>query len=109
MAKDPVCGMFVEEKPDAIRRTSEGREYFFCTTQCLNEFAAPEEELKKLKRQAAVSVGLIIPITILTYVMLFPKEINSFILLALATPVQFWRSEERRVGKECRFQCCGDD
>src|SRR5881296_251865 len=90
MAKDPVCGMFVEEKPDAIRHTSEGREYFFCTTQCLNEFAAPEEELKKLKRQTAVSVGLTIPITILTYVMLFPKEINSFILLALATPVQFW-------------------
>ena len=90
MAKDPVCGMFVEEKPDAIRHISEGREYFFCTTQCLNEFTAPEEELKKLKRQTAVSIGLTIPITILTYVMLFPKEINSFILLALATPVQFW-------------------
>src|SRR2546427_10478170 len=90
MAKDPVCGMFVEEKPDAIRHTSEGREYFFCTTQCLNEFTAPEEEFKKLKRQTAVSIGLTIPITILTYVMLFPKEINSFILLALAMPVQFW-------------------
>lgn len=90
MAKDPVCGMYVEEKPDAIRHTSEGREYFFCTTQCLNEFTAPEEELKKLKRQTAISIGLTIPITILTYVLLFPKEINSYILLALATPVQFW-------------------
>jgi Cu+-exporting ATPase len=90
MAKDPVCGMFVEEKPDAIRHTSEGKEYFFCTTQCLNEFIAPEEELKKLKRQTAISIGLTIPITILTYVLLFPMEINSYILLALATPVQFW-------------------
>jgi len=90
MAKDPVCGMFVEEKPDAIRHASEGKEYFFCTTQCLNEFTAPEEELKKLKRQTAISIGLTIPITILTYVLLFPKEINSYILLALATPVQFW-------------------
>jgi P-type Cu+ transporter len=91
MAKDPVCGMFVEEKPDAIRHTTvEGKEYFFCSTQCLNEFTAPEKELKKLKRQVAVSIGLTIPITILTYVMLLPKEWNSYILLTLATPVQFW-------------------
>jgi P-type Cu+ transporter len=91
MAKDPVCGMFVEEKPDAIRHTTtEGTEYFFCSTQCLNEFTAPEKELRKLKRQVAVSIGLTIPITILTYMMLLPKEVNSYILLALATPVQFW-------------------
>jgi Cu+-exporting ATPase len=90
MAKDPVCGMFVEEKPDAIRHTVEGKEYFFCSNQCLNEFTAPEKELKKLKRQVAVSIGLTIPITIFTYVMLLPKEVNSYVLLALATPVQFW-------------------
>jgi P-type Cu+ transporter len=90
MAKDPVCGMFVEEKPDAIRHTVEGKEYFFCSTQCLNEFTAPEKELRKLKRQVAVSIGLTIPITIFTYVMLIPQELNSYVLLALATPVQFW-------------------
>ncbi|HYY41034.1 MAG TPA: HAD-IC family P-type ATPase, partial [Nitrososphaera sp.] len=90
MAKDPVCGMFVEEKPDAIRHAVEGKEYFFCSTQCLNEFTAPEKELRKLKRQVAVSVGLTIPITIFTYVLLLPKEVNSYVLLALATPVQFW-------------------
>jgi Cu+-exporting ATPase len=90
MAKDPVCGMFVEEKPDSIRHTVEGKEYFFCSTQCLNEFTAPEKELRKLKRQVAVSIGLTIPITIFTYLMLLPKEVNSYVLLALATPVQFW-------------------
>lgn len=61
--------MFVEEKSDAIRHTTvEGKEYF-CSTQCLNEFTAPEKELRKLKRQIAVSIGLTIPITILTYLM----------------------------------------
>jgi Cu+-exporting ATPase len=90
MAKDPVCGMFVEEKPDAIRHTIDGKEYFFCATQCLNEFTAPEKELRKLKRQVAVSIGLTISITILTYVMLLPREWNSYVLLALTTPVQFW-------------------
>jgi P-type Cu+ transporter len=90
MAKDPVCGMFVEEKHDAIRHTVDGKEYFFCTTQCLNEFTAPEVELKKLKIITAVSIALTIPIAIFTYLMLLPKEINNYVLLALAIPVQFW-------------------
>src|ERR671925_1034552 len=90
MAKDPVCGMFVEEKNDAIRHTVEGKEYFFCSTQCLNEFTAPEKEFKKLKIITGVSITLTIPIVIFTYVMILPKEINNYVLLALATPVQFW-------------------
>ncbi len=91
MAKDPVCGMFVEEKPDSLRATVDGREYFFCANSCLDEFTAPEKELKKLKRQVAISIALAIPIIILTYILIIPsKEINNYILLVLATPVQFW-------------------
>jgi P-type Cu+ transporter len=90
MAKDPICGMFVEEKHDAIRHTVEEKEYFFCSTQCLNEFIAPEVELKKLKTITIVSIALTIPIAIFTYVMLLPKEINNYVLLGLAIPVQFW-------------------
>jgi Cu+-exporting ATPase len=91
MAKDPVCGMFVEEKADSLRHTIDGKEYFFCAKSCLDEFTAPEKELKKLKTQVAISVALTIPITILTYIMIIPaKEINNYVLLTLATPVQFW-------------------
>ena len=53
MAKDPVCGMFVEEKPDSIRYTMNDKEYFFCSTQCLNEFREPEKELKKIKNSSS--------------------------------------------------------
>src|SRR6266487_3814005 len=90
MAKDPVCGMFVEEKPDALRCTVDRKQYFFCAKSCLDEFTAPERELKKLKRKVAISIVLTIPLTILTYVIIFPKEINNYILLGLATPIQFW-------------------
>jgi Cu+-exporting ATPase len=90
MAKDPVCGMFVEEKPDAIHYSVDGKGYFFCSTQCLNEFTAPEKELRKLKVVTSVSIALTVPVTILTYIMLLPMEINNFVLLALATPIQFW-------------------
>jgi Cu+-exporting ATPase len=90
MAKDPVCGMFVEEKADSLKYTLDGKEYFFCAKTCLDEFTAPEKELKKLSRKIVLSVALTIPITILTYIVIFPLEINNYILLALTTPVQFW-------------------
>lgn len=100
MATDPVCGMFVEEKPESIHQTIDGRRYYFCSTQCLNEFTEPERELQKLKRHVAVSVALTIPIVLLTLPHMFlglfqdivplPMNISSYIMLALATPVQFW-------------------
>ena len=99
MATDPVCGMFVEEKPESIQHTVDGRKYYFCSTQCLNEFTEPEREMKKLKRHVAISIALTIPIVILTlphmipsigsYIPL-PMEASNYVMLALATPIQFW-------------------
>ena len=102
MAKDPVCGMFVEEKLNSIRYIKDGREYYFCSKQCLDEFRQPEKELKKLKMHVAISIVLTIPIVILSlphmlpvqFGNLFPMQIthdySSYIMLALATPLQFW-------------------
>jgi Cu+-exporting ATPase len=100
MATDPVCGMFVEEKPDSIQHTVDGRKYYFCSTQCLNEFTEPERELRKLKKHVAISIALTIPIVILTLPHMFPSQLedliplpmetSSYVMLALATPIQFW-------------------
>lgn len=101
MAKDPVCGMYVEERPDSIRYTLKGKEYFFCSTQCLNEYREPEKELKKLKIHVAVSIALTIPIIFLSLPHMLPaqfgellpmilKHNSSYIMLGLATPLQFW-------------------
>ena len=101
MAKDPVCGMFVEEKPESIRYSKDGREYYFCSKQCLDEFTQPEKELKKLKRYVAISVALTIPIVILSLPHMFPAQFgalfpmdvmhySNYVMLALATPLQFW-------------------
>ena len=49
MAKDPICGMFVEENDNSIHYIKNGIKYYFCSNQCLNEFIEPEKELKKLK------------------------------------------------------------
>jgi P-type Cu+ transporter len=101
MAKDPVCGMFVEEKPESIRYNKDGREYYFCSKQCLDEFIQPEKELKKLKFYVATSIALTIPIVILSLPHMFPVQFDAllpmnvmhysnYVMLALATPLQFW-------------------
>jgi P-type Cu+ transporter len=101
MAKDPVCGMFVEEKPNSIRYSKDGREYYFCSKQCLEEFTQPEKELRKLKMYVAISIALTIPLVIFSLPHMFPAQFgalfsmdimhySNYIMLALATPLQFW-------------------
>jgi Cu+-exporting ATPase len=103
MAKDIICGMFVEENENSIQHTKNGIKYYFCSSQCLNEFLEPEKALKKLKMHVAISIALTIPIIILSIPHMIPElghffpmeimmrmEYTSYILLALATPIQFW-------------------
>lgn len=56
MAKDPVCGMVVDEKT-ALSTDIEGRKFYFCSSNCLNTFANPEKELGKLKKRMYVAVS----------------------------------------------------
>jgi Cu+-exporting ATPase len=100
MAKDIICGMFVEENENSIQHSKDGIKYYFCSSQCLNEFLEPEKALKKLKMHVAISIALTIPIIILSLPHMIPSlghffpmemmEYTNYILLALATPIQFW-------------------
>ncbi|HKO65695.1 MAG TPA: HAD-IC family P-type ATPase, partial [Candidatus Nitrosocosmicus sp.] len=100
MAKDPICGMFVEEEESSIHHNKNGITYYFCASQCLNEFLEPEMALKKLKMHVVVSIALTIPIVLLSLPHMIPQlghllpvnmmEYTNYILLALATPIQFW-------------------
>jgi Cu+-exporting ATPase len=94
--------MFVEEKPESIMYNKEdGREYYFCSKHCLDEFTQPEKELKKLKLYVSISIALTIPIVIFSlphmlpaqFGAIFPTDImhySNYIMLGLATPLQFW-------------------
>jgi Cu+-exporting ATPase len=94
VAKDPVCGMYVDEKTAEYKVTVRGTTYYFCSQSCMKQFMAPEVEIKHLKIAVAIGAVLTVPIIILTYVNLFPMAINNYVLLALDTPIQFgfgWR------------------
>ena len=40
MAKDPVCGMEIEEEDAVGTAEHGGRTYYFCSNDCLEEFRA---------------------------------------------------------------------
>ncbi len=94
MAKDPICGMFVDEKTATITRTIRGTRWYFCSETCANTFEKPEIETRRLRTLVIVGLALTVPTALLTYFALLPAAINNYVLFALETPVQFivgWR------------------
>src|SRR6266699_910847 len=90
MAKDPICGMYVEEGKHALQTTRYGTTYYFCSETCLAQFQAPEKALARLKRLVAFGAILTIPIAALTYLPIIPdSHINNIVMFILSLPVQF--------------------
>src|SRR6058998_218242 len=90
MAKDPVCGMFVEEGEGALKTSRRGTIYYFCSETCLFQFQAPEKALKRLKLLVVAGAILAAPIVTLTYFPIIPSStVNNVDLFLLSIPVQF--------------------
>src|SRR3989454_3671074 len=90
MAKDPVCGMYVEEGEHALKTTRYGTTYYFCSEPCLVEFQAPEKAIARLKRLVALGALLTVPIVALTYLpIISDRATNNLVMLFLSLPVQF--------------------
>jgi Cu+-exporting ATPase len=95
MARDPVCGMYVDEEHAAFTAEVDGRTYYFCSEACMLTFIQPETERQNLKRLVGFSLALGAATMALMFyngpMPLFPKHLWAFLL---ATPVQFvagWR------------------
>lgn len=88
MAKDPICGMYVDESTATIKSILGERTYYFCSTGCKEAFDAPEVALRKNKIATALSWTLGLPILIITYFLKF--EGVNYLLFAMATVVQFY-------------------
>ena len=53
MAKDPVCGMQVDEKTAAGKSEYKGQTYYFCSPGCKKSFdKEPEKYVNKIQEKA---------------------------------------------------------
>src|SRR5271166_2730888 len=94
MAKDPVCGLFVDERTATITRQIRGTKWYFCSETCALTFEKPEAELKRLRQLTTVGGILAVPTLLFTWLPVLPSVANNYLLFLLATPVQFvvgWR------------------
>src|SRR3990172_8602756 len=105
MAKDIVCGMYVDETKTPFKTERRGTVYYFCSQNCLDTFLLPEKEFRTLKFMTSFSLSLGALTAFLEY--FFPPLLgteewnlvylglpNYVWLFLLATPVQFiggWR------------------
>jgi len=80
MARDPVCGMYVDEKHAAFKVERSGKTYYFCSESCMLTFQQPDRELKKLRNLGVFSFAL----GVLTFLVMF-TSINLPIL-----PMEWW-------------------
>ena len=105
MAKDPVCGMVVDDKT-ALKADIEGRQFYFCSSSCMKTFANPEKELSKLKKRmyiaatgalilaiirGALYLGLAFGAVAITWAPIpnIPYLTWGLLLFIIVTPVQF--------------------
>jgi Cu+-exporting ATPase len=96
MAKDVICGMYVDESKTPFKTTQDGEQYFFCSNTCLGTFLKPEKEIRKLKYLSifALVFGGLTAIFEYIYKISWFGISNYIWLFFLATPVQFiagWR------------------
>ncbi len=94
MAKDPVCGMYVDEKKAPFKAEIRGRMYYFCSETCLRTFERPEVELRNLKLLVVFSFTFTILIFFFSFFDVLPFFSKNKWLFLFATPVQFgagWR------------------
>ncbi len=90
MATDPVCGMNVDEKTTTITKVIGDIKYYFCSSNCLVTFEAPDKEFENLKTTLIISGILTAIILALAFVPNFDISYESYLLLAFASIVQFY-------------------
>jgi Cu+-exporting ATPase len=86
--------MFVDETKADLKARVRGITYYFCSESCMNQFLAPEKELRKLKIGVLSSALLSVPILLFSYVPLLSAQLSNYVLFTLETPIQFavgWR------------------
>ena len=88
MAKDPICGMYVDEATATLTSAVGGRNYYFCASSCKEQFDAPIATWHRNRVKTAASWAMGIPVFVITYFIHFHGD--YVVMLFLSGIIQFW-------------------
>ncbi|HEY6238443.1 MAG TPA: HAD-IC family P-type ATPase, partial [Thermoplasmata archaeon] len=88
MATDPVCGMYVDERSATLTLFRDNRTYYFCSSTCREQFAAPAERIRDLRRTLLVAWPLAVLALVASY--LLPGPGAPYVAFGAAAVVQFY-------------------
>jgi YHS domain-containing protein len=57
MATDPVCFAIIDEDTAQFRTMYKGKEYYFCTNYCKNQFLADPKKYTRLNTDISIEPG----------------------------------------------------
>jgi len=90
MAKDIICGMYVDENKARFKIEKRGVTYYFCSKNCLDTFLKPEKELRYLKSITLFALSLGSLVAFFEYIYPISWFLPNYLwLFILATPIQF--------------------
>ena len=81
MPRDPVCGMYVDEKK-GLTAVVGGKTYYFCSEECRRTFLAPEAELKRMKKRVTLAISGVVALAAL--------RAAAFLALAAGATILTW-------------------
>jgi len=88
MARDVICGMYVDEKSAEYKAERRGKTYYFCSEECYNEFLKPEVELRKTRNESIIAIAAAAVLLATEWFRLLPDSQMRFVMFLITTPVQ---------------------
>lgn len=90
MARDVVCGMYVDENTTRFRLDRRGRTYYFCSRTCYDEFLRPEREIRRYRDLSIISLAVGAMTMLSDFVAISPDtQLTRVAIFLLVTPIQF--------------------
>jgi len=89
MARDVVCGMYVDENLAEFKVTRRGKTYYFCSEECYKEFLRPEVELRNVRNSAILSLIGAALLMALDWSHILPEQEARLAMFLITTPIQF--------------------
>jgi len=88
MARDVICGMYVDEKSAEYKAERRGKTYYFCSEECYNEFLKPEVELRRTRNESIIAIAASAALLAIEWFRLLPDSQMRFVMFLITTPVQ---------------------